>query len=125
MRARLLQLPGTGIIVAPVPTTTHDKHAVLKGAAMNKPVEVYEEKRRRQRTKIVPCPTCGREFSVTYDPESPYLEEFHAPELARLDLRGQCPKHDPRRSLLSDRALIKSVQMVLRARLAARLIRWR
>ena len=95
---------------------------------MKEPVEIYEEKRRRLLTKIVPCPTCGRQFSVTYDPESPYLEEAKRPELARVDLRDQCPKHGPRGrgGLLYDRAIIKSVQMLLRARsLAVRLIRWR
>lgn len=51
---------------------------------MNEPVEVYQEKRRRLRTKIVPCPTCGREFSVTYDPESPVLEEAKRPALAEV-----------------------------------------
>jgi hypothetical protein len=94
---------------------------------MQEPVEVYQEKRRRLRTKIVPCPTCGREFSVTYDPESPVLEEAKRPELSRLYLREECPKHGPRRfGRLFDRALIKSVQMVLRARsLLARLSRRR
>jgi hypothetical protein len=95
---------------------------------MTEPVEIYEEKRHRLLTKIVPCPTCGRQFTVTYDPESPYLEEAKRPELARVDLRDQCPKHGPRGrgSILADRALIKSVQMVLRARsLIMRLIRGR
>jgi hypothetical protein len=93
---------------------------------MQEPVEVYEEKRHRLLTKIVPCPTCGRQFSVTYNPESPYLEEAKRPELARVDLRAECPKHGPRGrgGLLYDRALIASIRMLRRAwSLIVRLIR--
>ena len=96
---------------------------------MKEPVEIYEEKRHRlMRTKIVPCPTCGKQFSVKYDPSSPNLREAEMPAFVRMDLREECPKHGPRRraGLLYDRALITSLLMFFRARsLIVRLIRWR
>lgn len=41
----------------------------------------------------VKCPTCGREFGLRFDPGP----EDAAPELAREQLRDECPDHDGKR----------------------------
>jgi hypothetical protein len=38
----------------------------------------------------VSCPVCGRDFGLRFDPGP----EDAAPDLARAQLRGECPDHD-------------------------------